>query len=88
MPEDLELHQVPAERVVVDDAVVAESWASHFGVSIERLRDAVLAVGAMPNAVAYFLQQSGQARVGRMKPRPDQPRVREKRRSKSRTGAS
>ena len=76
-----------ADRVTIDDPESAAWWASHLGVSLERLHDAVRAVGTMPSAVQYFLRQSQHARAGRMKPRPEQPRPRANRRTRGTIGS-
>lgn len=52
------------DRVDPEDATTLPQWLDHFGVTVEQLREAVLAVGGAPDTVAeHLLNQVGSAGV-------------------------
>jgi Protein of unknown function (DUF3606) len=53
------------DRVDPEDATTLPRWLEHFGVTVEQLHEAVLAVGSAPERVAeHLLNQGGSAGVG------------------------
>lgn len=55
----------PHGPVDPDDDARLQAWLDHFGVTAEQLREAVLAVGGEPGAVAeHLLHQGGSAGPG------------------------
>lgn len=53
------------DRVDLDDEASVRLWMDHFGVTVDQLREAVLAVGHHPQAVTeHLLNQGGSAGPG------------------------
>ena len=53
------------DRIDLDDEATIGRWMDHFGVTVDQLREAVLAVGNHPDDVAeHLLNQGGSAGPG------------------------
>ena len=82
MSDDFARKDVDAKEplIDVDDAGQMTHWSKRYGLAVEDLRSAVLAVGSMPNAIRFYIKSRAHSRWTTMKPRPATPRARSKRR--------